>query len=321
MSKIIVTGAAGFIGSNLIAELNARGETDILAVDELGGDERWKNLRGLRFAEYMEKDDFRFAVRHDALQAVDTLFHLGACSSTTERNASYLADNNTRMTREVCDWCLDHGTRFVYASSAATYGAWEGTCLDDEDALESLRPLNAYGFSKHLFDLWARGRGLFDRIVGLKYFNVYGPRELHKGDMRSMVVKAWEQVRATGEVALFRSGRPDFGDGEQVRDFLCVKDAVAVTLHFADPGSGSGLFNCGTGTPRSWNDLARAVASAMGREPRIRYIDLPDALQGRYQYRTCADPGKLRDTGYAAPFTTLEDGVRETVRWLENPDA
>jgi ADP-L-glycero-D-manno-heptose 6-epimerase len=136
-----------------------------------------------------------------------------------------------------------------------------------------------------------------------------------------MVVKAWEQIRATGEVALFRSGRPEYGDGEQVRDFICVKDAVAVTLHFAVPGSGSGLFNCGTGKPRSWNDLARAVAAAMGREPRIRYIDLPEALQGRYQYRTCADPGKLRGTGYDAPFTTLEDGVRETVRWLENPDA
>jgi ADP-L-glycero-D-manno-heptose 6-epimerase len=269
----------------------------------------------------MEKDDFRFAVRHDALETVDTLFHLGACSSTTERNASYLIDNNTRTTRELCEWCIDHDVRFVYASSAATYGACETVCRDDEDALDALRPLNPYGYSKHLFDLWARRRGLFDRIVGLKYFNVFGPREQHKGDMRSMVVKAREQIRNAGAVALFRSHRPDYADGEQVRDFLYVKDAVAATLHFQDPGSGSGLFNCGTGQPRTWNDLVRAVFAALNREPDIRYVDMPEALRGRYQYRTCSDPSKLRAAGFDAPFTSLEDGVLETVRRLEAAEA
>ncbi|MDZ4198115.1 MAG: NAD-dependent epimerase/dehydratase family protein, partial [Kiritimatiellia bacterium] len=175
MSKIIVTGAAGFIGSNLLAGLNAMGETDILAVDELGRDDRWKNLSGRTFADYMEKDDFRFALRHDALGSVDAVFHLGACSSTTERNASFLIDNNTQFTREVCEWCLQHDARMIYASSAATYGNGNQGYVDDDSLLDDLRPLNPYGYSKHLFDLWASRRGLLNQIVGLKYFNVYGP--------------------------------------------------------------------------------------------------------------------------------------------------
>jgi len=317
MSKIIVTGAAGFIGSNLIAELNARGETDILVVDELGQDDKWKNLLGLQFADYMEKDDFRFAVRHDALETVDTLFHLGACSATTERNVSYLIDNNTNTTRELCEWCLTRDVRFIYASSAATYGNGGQGYRDDEEGLDALRPMNPYGYSKHLFDLWARRKGLFDRIVGLKYFNVYGPREEHKGDMRSLVIKAWEQIRATGEVALFKSYRPDTADGEQVRDFLFVQDAVAATLYFHEDRTSSGLFNCGTGRPRSWNELTSAVFLAMQREPRIRYMDMPPTLRDRYQYKTCAEIEKLREAGFRAPFLSLEDGVRETVHWME----
>lgn len=317
MSKIIVTGAAGFIGSNLIAALNERGETGILAVDELGKDGRWMNLRGLKFADYMEKDDFRFAVRHDTLQAVDAVFHLGACGATTETNASFLFDNNTQVTRELCEWSLQHDARFIYASSAATYGDGSRGWKDDEEKLDSLRPLNPYGFSKHLFDLWAQSRGLFNQIVGLKYFNVYGPRELHKGDMRSVVVKAWEQIRKTGEISLFKSYRPEYPDGEQLRDFLLVGDAVQATLHFRDETSVSGLYNVGTGKARTWNDLAKAVFLAMNLAPKIQYVEMPEALREKYQYRTCAEISKLRATGFGADMATLEKGVSETIRWLQ----
>ena len=314
--KFIITGGAGFIGSNLVAALNARGESDILVVDDLASDEKWRNLVGLQFADYREKDDFRFQLRHDALAGVTTVFHLGACSSTTERNAGFLADNNYRFTCELCEWCLSHDARFVYASSAATYGDGQQGYKDDEDleSLLQLKPLNMYGYSKHLFDLWAARQGVFDRIAGLKYFNVYGPREAHKGDMRSVVNKAFEQIRAGGEVRLFKSYRPEYKDGEQVRDFVYVRDAVAETLFFHDNPQISGLFNCGAGRARTWLDLARATFAAMGREPRITFIDMPEPLREKYQYHTQADMTKLRERGYDAPFTELEDGVREYVR-------
>ncbi len=249
--RYIVTGGAGFIGSNIIAALNERGEEDILVVDHLGPSEKWRNLVGLSFADYREKDDFRAAVQFDRLEPVDVVFHMGACSSTTESNASYLADNNYRYTRELCEWCLDHDVRFIYASSGATYGDGSQGYSDDDDTTLRLRPLNMYGFSKHMFDLWALRRGLFDRIVGLKFFNVFGPREDHKGDMRSVVNKSFHQIVETGEAKLFRSYRPDYKDGEQVRDFVYVKDAVRVALWFADHPEISGLFNCGTGRART----------------------------------------------------------------------
>lgn len=314
--KIVVTGGAGFIGSNVVAALNARGEDDILVVDHLGQSEKWRNLVGLRFADYMERDDFRFAFRNDALQAVDAVIHLGACSSTTERDASYLADNNYRFSRELCEWCLQHGTRFVYASSAATYGDGARGYGDDEAGLEHLRPLNMYGYSKHLFDLWAQRNGLLERIAGLKYFNVYGPNEAHKGDMRSVIHKAFGQIGETGLLKLFRSHKPDWKDGEQVRDFIHVRDAVAATLFLADHRDVGGVFNCGTGLARTWNDLARSVFSAMGREPKIEYIDMPAALREKYQYRTEADMTKLRAAGWADECLSLEDGIRDYVQHL-----
>ncbi len=316
-AKYIVTGGAGFIGSNTVAALNERGERDILVVDHLGANEKWNNLVGLEFSDFIDKDDFRFALRHDALQRVDVVIHLGACSSTTELRADYLMDNNYRYTRELCEWCLQNDIRFVYASSAATYGDGSAGFEDNEDTLLALRPLNMYGFSKHLFDLWAHRQGLFDRIAGLKFFNVYGPREAHKGDMRSVVHKAWGQILDTGVVKLFRSYRPDFADGEQRRDFLYVRDAVRVLLFLADETRVGGLYNCGTGESRTWNDLARAVFTAMGREPRIEYIEMPEAIRGKYQYDTRADIMRLRQIGYPEAFTSLEDGVAEYVRWLE----
>lgn len=315
--RVIVTGGAGFIGSNLIAALNARGIVDILVVDDLGTDEKWRNLVGLDYEDYMDRDDFRFAVRNDALRGVDAIFHLGACSATTEKNASYLADNNYRTSRELCEWCVEHDVRFVYASSAATYGDGALGYSDDPELLSQLRPLNMYGYSKHMFDLWALRKGYLDRIAGLKYFNVYGPNEAHKGDMRSVVHKAWGQIRAEGALKLFKSHLPDFRDGEQLRDFVHVSDAVAATLHFFDRRDVSGLYNCGAGRARTWNDLGKAVFAATGLPPRIEYIDMPDALRGKYQYRTEADTTRLRAAGYSEEFTSIEDGIADYIGRLD----
>lgn len=313
-SWIIVTGAAGFIGRNVVAELNRRGEERVLVVDDLGTDERWKNLRGLVCEDIWSIDRFRWALSADALPPVKTVYHLGACSSTTETDADYLLDNNTRYTRELCEWCLERGTRFVYASSAATYGDGSQGYSDRDEATPGLVPLNMYGMSKHLFDLWALRQGVLSRMAGLKYFNVYGAGEDHKDDMRSVVHKAHGQIRDTGTVRLFKSYKADYADGEQVRDFVYVKDAVEVTLFCGENEKASGLFNCGTGQARSWNDLAQAVFAAMGREPQIEYIDMPETLRGKYQYFTQADMSKLRAAGYDRPFTTLEDGIRDYVQ-------
>ena len=310
----IVTGGAGFIGRNVVAELNRRGEERILVVDELGSDDRWKNLRALKFEDVCLSGKFREDFQADRLPAVKAVYHLGACSSTTETNANYLLDNNYQYTRELCEWCLKRGARFVYASSAATYGDGAQGYSDADAATPALLPLNMYGMSKQLFDLWALRNGVLGRIAGLKYFNVYGPGEDHKGDMRSVIHKAHGQIRETGAVKLFKSYRPDYKDGEQVRDFVYVKDAVDVTLFCGENPQASGLFNCGTGRARSWNDLAKAVFAALGLEPRIEYIDMPVSLRGKYQYFTQAEMGKIRAAGYARAFTALEDGIREYVR-------
>lgn len=310
----VVTGAAGFIGRNTVAELNRRGVTDILAVDELGSDERWKNLRGLRFADYLQSGEFREAFNARACPEIDAVYHLGACSSTTETDADYLVDNNYRYTQELCRFCLETGARLVYASSAATYGDGGQGYADDEGALEELRPLNMYGMSKQLFDLWAKGEGVLGKIAGLKFFNVYGPYEDHKGDMRSMIHKAYGQVKAEGKIRLFKSHREGYRDGEQLRDFVYVKDAVDMMLWLGEHREAGGLFNCGTGKARTWNDLANAVFAAMGREPRIEYVDMPEHLRGKYQYFTQADMSKARAAGYAREFTSLEEGVREYVQ-------
>ena len=311
--QIVVTGGAGFIGCNIVKALNERGVDDILVVDELGSDERWRNLAVNRFDDFLHKDEFREYILDDIPLDVAAVIHMGACSSTTETDADYLADNNYRYTRDLCEWCLRHDVRFVYASSAATYGDGSLGYVDDDAVTPLLRPLNMYGYSKQMFDLWALRNKLFDRITGLKFFNVYGPHEDHKDDMRSVVHKAYHQILETGKVRLFRSHRPDYADGEQVRDFVYVRDAVDVTLHFMDDRGASGLFNCGTGRARSWLDLVRAVFAAMGREPEIEFIDMPDHLRAKYQYHTEADPAKLRAAGYSASFTELEDGVRDYV--------
>jgi len=314
MSKmIVVTGGAGFIGRNTVAALNARGTDNLLLVDVLGRDDKWKNLRGLQFEDLISPAAFLAEIESDKPPEVDAIIHLGACSATTERDADYLLDNNYHYTRRLCQWSLAKSVRFVYASSAATYGDGNAGYSDDDRVTPTLRPLNMYGYSKHLFDLWALQHRLFDRIVGLKYFNVYGPYEDHKGDMRSVVHKSYAQILQSGKVQLFKSYIPGYADGEQKRDFVYVKDAVDVTLHFVDHRNVGGLFNCGTGQARTWKDLVTAEFSAMGLPPQIEFIDMPETLRSRYQYFTQADIGKLRKAGYTAAFTSVEDGVRDYV--------
>lgn len=314
--RILVTGGAGFIGSALIWALNQRGHQKIVVTDFLGSDQKWRNLVPLQFADYVDAGEFRRQIasnprHHGAFSAV---FHLGACSATTEQNAAYLADNNYAVTKELAAWALEQGGRFVYASSAATYGDG-GHGMDDRSTrLEQLRPLNMYGYSKHLFDLYAQRSGWLDRIVGVKYFNVFGPNEDHKGDMRSLVNKAYRQVIDTGKVQLFRSHRPDYRDGEQQRDFLYVKDAVEMTLHFAEHPEGSqtgGLFNLGSGEANTWITLTNSIFAALKRDPKIEFIEMPAVLRDKYQYFTRADISKLRSTGYGRPMTPLKDAVAD----------
>jgi ADP-L-glycero-D-manno-heptose 6-epimerase len=269
---------------------------------------------GLSFEDYRDRDDFLFDLMGNRLEEGEAVFHLGACSCTTEKDSGYLAENNYRYSRLLCQWCLDKKIRFITASSAATYGDGALGYSDDDEVTPSLKPLNMYGYSKQMFDLWALKHNLYQRIAGLKYFNVFGPHEAHKGEMRSVVHKAFGQIRALGEVNLFKSCSPEYKDGEQVRDFIYVKDAVEMTLFFLDHPEISGLFNCGTGKARTWNDLVTAVFSAMGREPKIHFIDLPENLKKTYQYFTQAEMTKMRNAGYDKPFTSLEEGVRDYVQ-------
>jgi ADP-L-glycero-D-manno-heptose 6-epimerase len=321
--RILVTGGAGFIGSALVWALNARGVDDIVVADILRSDEKWRNLVPLKFAEYIEGPVLRSRLSQSAtaLGKFSAVFHLGACSSTTERDASYLIDNNSAFTRELAGWALASGARFIYASSAATYG--DGSQgMDDLDAsIERLRPLNMYGYSKHLFDLHARRLGWLERIVGVKYFNVFGPNEDHKGDMRSVVSKANAQIRESGKIGLFKSYDPRYKDGGQMRDFLYVKDAVEMTLHFAEKGSSAaGLFNLGSGEANTWMTLAEAIFAALGRPPDIEFVDMPDVLRAKYQYYTKADITKLRSSGYDKPITPLAAAVADYVRNYLVPD-
>lgn len=315
--RILVTGGAGFIGSALVWALNQKGHSDIVISDILGTDEKWKNLVPLRYADYIEAGEFRTRLqeRPDGFGRFSAVFHLGACSATTERNASYLADNNFAYTKELATWALGRDSRFIYASSAATYGDGAAGMDDRNEDLSRLRPLNMYGYSKHLFDLHAQRMGLLPRIVGVKYFNVFGPNEDHKGDMRSLVNKAFQQILANGRVQLFRSHKPEFKDGEQMRDFLYVKDAVEMTLHFAEHATTcGGLYNLGSGEANTWLTLTRAIFAALDREPQIDFIDMPEVLRGKYQYFTQADIGKLRASGFVRPMTPLAEAVRDYVQ-------
>lgn len=309
--RIIITGGAGFIGSAIVWRLNQLGRDDILIVDRMDETDKWKNLAPLKFADYIEADDFLDVI--DDFKDVEIIFHLGACSSTTETNADFMIRNNYQYTKELADWAVGNDVRFVYASSAATYGDGSAGMGDGAEKLDKLRPLNVYGYSKHLFDLYAARNGYFDRIVGLKYFNVFGPNENHKRDMRSLVNKAFDQINETGKLKLFKSHNRNYLDGEFGRDFVYVKDAVDMTLHFMENGNG-GLFNVGSGRMETWNELAAAIFDALDLPPNVEYIDMPENLRARYQYRTEADLTRIRGAGYSGEPAPLREAVEDHVR-------
>jgi len=316
-NKIIVTGGAGFIGSAVVWRLNQLGYDDILIVDRMDETDKWKNLVPLRFADYIDADDFIEDLGD--FSHAKAIFHLGACSSTTETDSDYMFRNNFEYTRDLAEFAVANKVRFIYASSAATYGDGSNGMADGHGDLGKLRPLNVYGYSKHLFDQYAARNGMFDQIVGIKYFNVFGPNEDHKGDMRSLVNKAYDQIRETGKLQLFKSANPDYADGEFGRDFVYVKDAVDMTIHFLD-GKASGIFNVGSGRMNSWNALAAAIFAALGRETNVEFIEMPEHLRDRYQYHTQADLGRIRDAGYIAETNSLETAVADYVQNYLIPD-
>lgn len=322
---IIVTGGAGFIGSCLVAGLQAqKGVMDITVCDYMGQDEKWRNLSKRELRDIVHPDRlFDYLDRHQS--EIEAVFHLGAISSTTETDVDMIMDNNFVLTRRLWNFCAEKEIRFIYASSAETYGDGAQGFKDDEtvDSLAKLRPLNPHGWSKHLFDRRIARITQDDSLAikektppqwgGLKFFNVYGPNEYHKGEQKSVVSKLFPQVDAGASAKLFKSHHRNYEDGEQMRDFIYVKDCVDIMLWLYEQPKVTGLYNVGTGKARSFRDLAKAVFAAVDKPPKIQYTDMPVSLRGKYQYFTEADMDKLRNAGYTKEFTSLEDGVRDYV--------
>lgn len=310
----LITGGAGFIGSAFLAHLNSKGITNVLVVDNLGKNEKWKNLRGKDFTDLLSIETFsQQLISGNLPKNITAVIHLGACSSTTETDADYVIENNFRYSCRIAEWTKREKIRFIYASSAATYGDGSQGFMEDSKQLSQLRPLNVYGFSKHLFDLWALKSGVLDSAAGIKFFNVFGPNEYHKENMTSVVYKAFHQIQATGKVQLFRSYRADFQDGEQKRDFIYVKDCSKVLFWLLQNPSAHGLLNLGTGQARTWKDLVVSIFTALGKATNIEFIDMPEPMREKYQYFTQAEMKSLHAQGYTAPFTPLEESVRDYV--------
>lgn len=317
---IVVTGGAGFIGSAMVAKLNEKGVSDILIVDELASTMKWKNLSGKQFADYVHKDHFIEMLLNERLPKVEAIIHMGANSSTTERDVDHLMENNYRYTRILAEWSVRKKARFIYASSGATYGDG-GLGFSDDDAVSpTLRPLNAYGYSKQILDQWILRNELQSKVVGIKFFNVFGPNEYHKGEMKSLICKAYHQIQEIGKIRLFKSYRPEYKHGEQVRDLVYVKDCTEVLWWFLNSPKVNGIYNLGTGKARTWNDLAKAVFSALELPPNIEYTEMPEEIRNAYQYHTEASITKLQRSGCPVQFRPLEDSVRDYIRQYLHPE-
>ena len=308
---IILTGGAGFIGSCFLKKLNDENITDILVVDNLGFTNKWKNLTKKKFLNFINKNDFLLLLESNRFDNIDTIFHFGACSSTTEKNADYLFENNYHYSIRLAEYSVKNKIRFIYASSAATYG--DGKFGYSDNTFDILEPMNCYGFTKHIFDQWVI-RNKYDTIfVGLKFFNVFGPNEYHKNDMASMIYKSFLQITNTGKVKLFKSNSTDYKDGEQKRDFVYVKDCNEIIFNIYKNKKISGIFNLGTGKARTWNDLANAVFKALNLEPNIEFIDMPEDIKQQYQNFTEADITKLKNTMPNVKFQSLEQSIEDYV--------
>lgn len=321
---IIITGGAGFIGSCLVWKFNQLGRRDILLVDDQGNTlPKSGNWDSKGVLDYLDKDDFLKKVSKGTIgKNIEGIFHIGACADTTEKNREYLMENNYRYSIRLAEWALKEGKRFLYASSAATYGDGRFGYSDEDSNTPNLKALNCYGESKQLFDLWILERNLQKKFVGFKYFNVYGPNEYHKGDMRSMIHKGYHQIKKTGKLSLFKSYLNGYKDGEQKRDFVYVKDVLEVMLWYWKHPEVTGIFNVGTAKPESWNDLGRFMFEALGLQPCIEYIEMPEDIKNQYQYWTCADLTKSRRAGMNYTFCSLRDGIRDYVlEHLEKSDA
>lgn len=315
---IVITGAAGFIGSCILARFNTIGRNDIIVVDHIEDDAKKANLKGKKYVEYFDKKDFlKLVIAGKLNPKVDTIIHMGACSSTVLQDAKYFQENNFEYSRELAKWALAHSIRFIYASSAATYGDGGQGYSDDDQTTRRCKPLNLYGESKQKFDLWVLDNKAADKTVGLKFFNVFGPNEYHKGEMKSVIAKAYKKVADEGKMSLFKSYKKKYADGQQQRDFIYIKDAVDVVMFFFKNPGKCGIYNCGTGKARSWNDLASALFLAVGKKPHIDYVEMPEYLRARYQYFTQADMVKLRKAGYKKPFFELEDSVKDYAQYLK----
>lgn len=311
--SIIVTGGAGFIGSCIVRTLNDAGYTDIIVVDNICSTEKWRNLVNKKYTEYISRNDF-LARLPEFSGKVSHIFHMGACSATTERDFDFLYKNNFEYTKALWNFCADEGISFYYASSAATYGG--GECgFDDQADIADLRPLNGYGYSKQLFDLWAEKQtNAPKQHCGFKFFNVYGPNEYFKGSMASVIFHSFNKITETGEMGLFKSYKEGYADGQQLRDFVYVKDLCKVMMFVMEHPEVNGLFNLGTGKARSFFDLCSNTFRAMGIPENIKFVEMPETLRPKYQYFTEAKMEKLRNAGYTEPFYTLEEGVFDYVK-------
>ena len=317
--KIIVTGGAGFIGSCLLWKLNLEGISDILVVDHLGDSLKWRNLVGKHFKDYIEKDDFLNKICEDKIDKnIDAIVHFGACTSTTFTDASYFIKNNYEYSKTLAKFALRHKIPFLYASSAATYGLGNEGFSDEDEVTSNLKPLNIYGYSKQLFDLWLLRNRLQNKVTGFKFFNVFGPNEYHKGEMMSVIAKSFDKILKERKMRLFKSYREDYADGEQKRDFIYVKDAVDIVYYFIEHHKKTGIFNVGTGCAHTWNELSRAIFSALDMPANIEYFDMPQSIRDKYQYYTQADLSKLKGTGIQLNSFEFAEAVRDYVGYLKN---